>query len=118
MVATFALVSDRNEAQVTLTMSGKVAVYDYLVIGGGSGGLASAIRASSHGARVVLLEPDAIGGTCVNRGCVPKKILWNAAELVHDFANAYGYGFDIESTFDYTRLKSASLAHVKWLNGI
>lgn len=55
-------------------------VYDYLVIGGGSGGLASARRASGiHGAKVALIEAQhRLGGTCVNVGCVPKKVMWNA----------------------------------------
>ena len=62
-------------------MSSDKESFDFVVVGGGSGGLAAARRASSHGARVALIEPNAIGGTCVNRGCIPKKILWNAAEL-------------------------------------
>ena len=48
--------------------------YDYLVIGGGSGGMASARRAAGHGARVCVVEKAALGGTCVNVGCVPKKV--------------------------------------------
>ena len=55
--------------------------FDLAVIGGGSGGLAAAQRAAEYGARVVLLESGALGGTCVNVGCVPKKIMWNAAEM-------------------------------------
>lgn len=55
--------------------------FDLVVIGGGSGGLAGAFRAAEHGARVALLEPAALGGTCVNAGCVPKKAMWLAAEL-------------------------------------
>ena len=99
-------------------MSNEIEDFDYLVIGGGSGGLASARRARSHGARVALFEPGAMGGTCVNRGCVPKKILWNAAKLAHSLADASDYGFDVEPTarFKYTRLHSGSVAHVKALN--
>ena len=52
-----------------------------IVIGGGSGGIACARRAAEYGAKVVLLEPERLGGTCVNVGCVPKKVMWNAAEL-------------------------------------
>jgi glutathione reductase (NADPH) len=94
--------------------------FDYLVIGGGSGGIASARRARSHGARVALLEPNAMGGTCVNRGCVPKKILWNAAELAHGLADLPDYGFDVEAPakFDYATLRSASLAHVGRINDL
>jgi glutathione reductase (NADPH) len=69
---------------------------DYLVIGGGSGGLASARRAASYGARVALVEAGHLGGTCVNVGCVPKKVMWNAAQIAEAFQAAAGYGFDIE----------------------
>jgi len=55
--------------------------YDVVVLGGGSGGLAAAFRAASYGARVAMLEPAALGGTCVNVGCVPKKAMWLAADL-------------------------------------
>src|SRR6185436_17224181 len=55
--------------------------FDLLVLGGGSGGLATAQRAAEYGARVALFEPARLGGTCVNVGCVPKKVMWNAAEL-------------------------------------
>ena len=58
-------------------------VFDYIVIGGGSGGVASANRAAMHGARVLLIEKGKMGGTCVNVGCVPKKIMWTAAHLNH-----------------------------------
>ena len=56
--------------------------YDYIVIGGGSGGIASANRAGMHGAKVALIEGDAIGGTCVNVGCVPKKVMWHGAQIM------------------------------------
>ena len=55
------------------------AQFDLVVIGGGSGGLACAQRAAHHGAKAVVIEPGRLGGTCVNVGCVPKKIMWNAA---------------------------------------
>ena len=55
--------------------------FDLVVIGGGSGGLAAAQRAAEYGARVALVESGALGGTCVNVGCVPKKVMWNAADL-------------------------------------
>merc|ERR1711991_994205 len=55
--------------------------YDLAVIGGGSGGLAAARRAAEHGASVVLAEGSALGGTCVNVGCVPKKVMWEASSL-------------------------------------
>jgi glutathione reductase (NADPH) len=68
--------------------------FDLVVIGGGSGGLAGAFRAAAHGARVALLEPAALGGTCVNVGCVPKKAMWLAADLSHRMALAAQLGFD------------------------
>jgi len=67
---------------------------DLLVIGGGSAGLALAIRAARHGAKVTLFEPHELGGTCVNRGCVPKKAMWLAAELARMQSLAVELGFD------------------------
>ena len=55
--------------------------YDYIVIGAGSGGIASANRAAMHGAKVILFEGKDIGGTCVNLGCVPKKVMWYGAQV-------------------------------------
>src|SRR5690606_18337520 len=69
--------------------------FDLIVIGGGSGGLAGAFRAAAHGARVALLEPKELGGTCVNVGCVPKKAMWLAAELSQKIALAASLGFDV-----------------------
>jgi len=67
--------------------------FDLIVLGGGSGGLATAFRAARHGARVALLEPGALGGTCVNVGCVPKKALWFSAQLAQSQKLALDYGF-------------------------
>ena len=67
--------------------------YDYIAIGGGSGGIASANRAGMHGAKVALIEGNAIGGTCVNVGCVPKKVMWHGAQIMDDmklYAEDYG----------------------------
>ncbi|WP_029237945.1 FAD-dependent oxidoreductase, partial [Streptococcus sobrinus] len=58
-----------------------VKTYDYIVLGGGSGGIASANRAAMHGAKVLLIEAQETGGTCVNRGCVPKKVMWYGAQV-------------------------------------
>lgn len=71
--------------------------FDLIVIGGGSGGLAGAFRAAGHGARVALLEPGALGGTCVNVGCVPKKAMWLAAEVAATLRQAAVLGFDVPS---------------------
>ena len=69
--------------------------FDVVVLGGGSGGLAAAFRAASHGARVAMLEPSALGGTCVNVGCVPKKAMWLAADLAERLTLASRLGFDV-----------------------
>ncbi|MGH2311228.1 FAD-dependent oxidoreductase, partial [Enterococcus faecalis] len=57
-------------------------IYDYIVIGGGSGGIASAYRAGMHGANVLLIEGNEIAGTCVNVGCVPKKVMCQASSMM------------------------------------
>ncbi|KAF1991086.1 glutathione reductase [Aulographum hederae CBS 113979] len=94
---------------------------DYLVIGGGSGGLASGRRASGmYGAKTIAIESKRLGGTCVNVGCVPKKVTWNAAaikETMHD-AKAYGFSFEETAPFDWTGFKHKRDAYVKRLNGI
>ena len=69
---------------------------DLAVVGGGSGGLAAAFRAASHGARVALIEPGELGGTCVNLGCVPKKAMWLAADLGARIRLAGALGFPVE----------------------
>jgi glutathione reductase (NADPH) len=69
--------------------------FDLVVLGAGSGGIAMAIRAACHGARVAVLEPGALGGTCVNVGCVPKKAMWLAAELAEAQQVAREVGFDL-----------------------
>lgn len=80
--------------------------YDYIAIGAGSGGIASANRAAMHGRKTALIEPRLIGGTCVNVGCVPKKVMWHAAQVA-DVIHHYGpdYGFDAKlNQFDWQRL--------------
>ncbi len=80
--------------------------YDAIVIGGGSGGLSYAERAASYGVKCLLIEKDKLGGTCVNVGCVPKKVMWNAANIAHMFADAKGYGFTFgEPSFSWEVLK-------------
>lgn len=69
--------------------------YDLIVLGGGSGGLAAAFRATQHGRRALLMEPGELGGTCVNVGCVPKKAMWLAADLAGRIGLARAMGFDV-----------------------
>jgi glutathione reductase (NADPH) len=96
-----------------------VSEFDLVVLGGGSGGLACAQRAAEYGARVAVLEPNRLGGTCVNVGCVPKKVMWNAAELAQRIEAAAAYGFDVElRAHDYGALKEARDAYVGRLNEI
>jgi len=94
--------------------------FDYLVIGAGSGGIASARRAAKYGAKVVIIENDRWGGTCVNRGCVPKKIMWNAATIAETLAEAKDYGFDIQQkgSFAWSDIKAKRDAYILRLNGI
>lgn len=94
--------------------------FDLVVVGGGSGGLASAQRAAEYGARVALLEPGRLGGTCVNVGCVPKKVMWNAGQIAHMIEAAPEYGFAVEShtRIDWAKLKAGRDAYVARLNGI
>lgn len=93
--------------------------YDLLVIGGGSGGIATARRAAEYGAVVALVEIGKLGGTCVNVGCVPKKVMWNASRMRETLNHAKEYGFDIyQKAFDWYAFKERRDAYVKRLNGI
>ncbi len=93
--------------------------WDLVVIGGGSGGLACAQRAARHGARVLVAEPGPLGGTCVNQGCIPKKIMYHAAELAHGIGDAAGYGFDLAlAGHDWLVLKQRRDAYIERLRGI
>jgi glutathione reductase (NADPH) len=90
-----------------------------MVVGGGSGGIAFARRAAAHGREVVLVEAERLGGTCVNVGCVPKKVMWYAAELAHAIEDAAGYGFTVDAVrHDWGALQRARDAYIKRLNGI
>ena len=87
--------------------------FDYIAIGGGSGGIASANRAAMHGAKVALIEAKHLGGTCVNVGCVPKKVMWYAGQVVEALQYAPDYGFDIEQrSFDWAKLVEARQAYI------
>lgn len=93
--------------------------YDLIAIGGGSGGVAAARRAAKHGARCAVVEYDRLGGTCVNRGCVPKKVMWYGAHIAHTVRDAAGYGFDIEQkSFDWSALVTDRENYIRRLNGI
>ncbi len=93
--------------------------FDLIVLGAGSGGLACAQRAAGHGARVMIIESGRLGGTCVNVGCVPKKVMWYAASLAHAIHDAEDYGFAVAADgHDWSRLKTARDAYVERLNGI
>ena len=95
------------------------AQFDLIVIGGGSGGLACAQRAAEYGAKVALLEPRPLGGTCVNAGCVPKKLMYYAASHAEGMRDAAGYGFDVAvNGHDWGALKRARDAYVRRLNDI
>ena len=84
--------------------------YDLIVLGAGSGGLAAAKRAAAHGARVAIVEGDRVGGTCVIRGCVPKKLLVYGSAYKHLLADAASYGWEIEGI---RRNPSTLLANVR-----
>jgi glutathione reductase (NADPH) len=93
--------------------------YDLISIGGGSGGIATSNRAALHGARCLLIEKDdRLGGTCVNRGCVPKKVMWYAASVAHGLRDASGYGYDVEvGGFDWSALVEKREAYIRRING-
>lgn len=80
--------------------------YDYISIGGGSGGIASLNRAANYGKKCAIIEANHLGGTCVNVGCVPKKVMWygaQVAEAIHKYAPDYGFDIDVKG-FDFKKL--------------
>lgn len=93
--------------------------YDLFVIGGGSGGVRAARIAAGHGARVALCEESRLGGTCVIRGCVPKKLLVYASQFAEAFEDAAGYGWTVGSTgFDWPALVRAKEREITRLEGV
>ena len=93
--------------------------YDLFTIGAGSGGVAASRRAAAHGARVAICEDRRIGGTCVLRGCVPKKLLVYGAHFAEEIEDARGYGWTIEGArLDWGRLIAAKDRELDRLNGI
>ncbi|HHT7763455.1 glutathione-disulfide reductase [Pasteurella multocida] len=88
--------------------------YDYLAIGGGSGGIASINRAASYGKKCAIIEAKALGGTCVNVGCVPKKVMWygaQIAEAIHQYAPDYGFDLQVNK-FDFAKLVESRQAYI------
>jgi glutathione reductase (NADPH) len=95
--------------------------FDFLVLGGGSGGVAAARRAAAHGRKVAVVESGRLGGTCVNVGCVPKKIMWSAGALAEAMHDARGYGFALGAApieLDWKRLKKGRDEYVAFLNAV
>ncbi|MEE8427799.1 MAG: FAD-dependent oxidoreductase, partial [Woeseiaceae bacterium] len=93
--------------------------FDLFVIGGGSAGVAHARRAAEYGAKVAVAEYGPLGGTCVNVGCVPKKVMWYTASLAHQFEHAADYGFNVSvEGHDWSVVKSHRDAYVNRLNVI
>ena len=93
--------------------------FDLFVIGAGSGGVRAARIAAGHGARVGICESSRVGGTCVIRGCVPKKLLSYAAHFHEEFEDAAGYGWDVgESTFNWSRLIENKDREIDRLNAV
>jgi glutathione reductase (NADPH) len=93
--------------------------YDLIVIGGGSGGLACSQRAADYGVRALVIEAGRLGGTCVNVGCVPKKIMWSAGQIAQTLHDAADYGFDLTlGRHDWGRLKASRDAFIERLNSI
>lgn len=93
--------------------------YDLFVIGGGSGGVRASRIAAAHGARVGLCEESRLGGTCVIRGCVPKKLLVFASQFSEAFEDASGYGWHVgDSSFSWTEMVAAKEREITRLEGV
>lgn len=94
--------------------------YDLIVIGGGSGGIACSRRAAEYGAKVLLIEKNKLGGTCVNVGCVPKKVMFNASQTLHFAKKAEDYGFQSVGKYslNFKELKHKRDMYIQRLNKI
>lgn len=94
--------------------------FDYICIGGGSGGIASANRAAMHGKKVAIIEANLLGGTCVNVGCVPKKVMWHGAqisEMISKYADDYGFDVTLNQ-FDWNTLVASRQAYISRIHGV
>ncbi len=94
--------------------------FDLICIGGGSGGIATARRAAEYGAKVAVIESGRLGGTCVNVGCVPKKLFWYAAHTAEALRDAPRFFADVpeKMPFRWDAFKEARDAYIARLNGI
>jgi glutathione reductase (NADPH) len=92
--------------------------YDLFVVGAGSGGVRAARVASELGARVAIGEMDRMGGTCVNVGCIPKKLFVYGSHFAYDLEDARAYGWSTESSFDWATLRANKDREIARLNGI
>ena len=91
--------------------------YDLIAIGGGSGGLAVAEQAARYGRKVAVIEADRIGGTCVNSGCVPKKVMWYAAQLAHAVDDAGNFGVNASrGNTDWQKLVTGRNEYISNIN--
>ncbi|HEU0229164.1 MAG TPA: FAD-dependent oxidoreductase, partial [Burkholderiaceae bacterium] len=92
---------------------------DLFVIGAGSGGVRAARIAAGHGAKVAIAEADRVGGTCVIRGCVPKKLMVLAGRFADDFIDARGFGWEVGTPrHDWTALIAAKDKEIARLEGL
>ncbi|KEI35717.1 glutathione reductase [Francisella sp. W12-1067] len=93
--------------------------FDVISLGGGSGGIASAVQAAKFGKKVAIIEKRELGGTCVNRGCVPKKAMWYGGMLAEQFKHdVAGYGFDVEvKGFNWATLKEKRAKYIGNIHG-
>ncbi|MBF0848064.1 FAD-dependent oxidoreductase, partial [Streptococcus danieliae] len=89
--------------------------YDYIAIGGGSGGISSVNRAASYGQKCLLVEAKDLGGTCVNLGCVPKKVMWygaQVAEAIYKYSSDYGFNVEVKD-FNFETLVKNRTAYIE-----
>ena len=102
-----------------VTPGASAAPFDLFVIGAGSGGVRASRMAAQRGARVAVAEDAPLGGTCVNLGCIPKKLYSYAAHFAESFEESHGFGWSgAAPSFDWQRLKTNRAREISRLNGI